>query len=98
MKWLSAGRTELGDPNDAGVSNIRRVSEIQSKEFAAMVRRNISDTQTYGWQHYNPSYEFKESKGTSHMSSLDVEGMAVALTTTVNLYFGARVCDPETGE
>ncbi|KAK6543943.1 hypothetical protein TWF694_000661 [Orbilia ellipsospora] len=97
MKWLSAGRTELGDPRDANVSNIARVAEIQSKEFAANVRRNISDTQTYGWQHYNPSYEFKESHGTTHMSALDAEGMAVALTTTVNLYFGARICDPETG-
>ncbi|KAF3911715.1 Gamma-glutamyltranspeptidase [Arthrobotrys entomopaga] len=98
MKWLSAGRTELGDPRDANVSNIARVAEIQSKEFAARVRRNISDTQTYGWKHYNPSYEFKESHGTTHLSALDAEGMAVALTTTVNLYFGARICDPETGK
>ncbi|KAK6348388.1 hypothetical protein TWF718_006185 [Orbilia javanica] len=97
MKWLSAGRTELGDPFDSDVSNAARVAEIQSKQFAAMVRRNISDTRTYGWKHYNPSYEFKEDHGTSHMSALDSEGMAVALTTTVNLYFGARICDPETG-
>ncbi|KAK6517845.1 hypothetical protein TWF506_005021 [Arthrobotrys conoides] len=97
MKWLSAGRTELGDPFDSDVSNVGRVAEIQSKQFAAMVRRNISDTRTYGWKHYNPSYEFKEDHGTSHMSALDSDGMAVALTTTVNLYFGARICDPETG-
>ncbi|EPS40292.1 hypothetical protein H072_5902 [Dactylellina haptotyla CBS 200.50] len=97
MKWISAGRTELGDPRDFNVSNVARVAEIQSKQFAAMVRRNISDTRTYGWKHYNPSYEFKESHGTSHLSVLDAEGMAVALTTTVNLYFGARICDPETG-
>ncbi|KAF3178221.1 hypothetical protein TWF225_007977 [Orbilia oligospora] len=97
MKWLSAGRTELGDPFDSDVSNVARVAEIQSKQFAAMVRRNISDTRTYGWKHYNPSYEFKEDHGTSHMSALDSDGMAVALTTTVNVYFGARICDPETG-
>ncbi|KAF3092181.1 hypothetical protein TWF103_011315 [Orbilia oligospora] len=97
MKWLSAGRTELGDPFDSDVSNVARVAEIQSKQFAAMVRRNISDIRTYGWKHYNPSYEFKEDHGTSHMSALDSDGMAVALTTTVNVYFGARICDPETG-
>ncbi|KAK6341154.1 hypothetical protein TWF696_008241 [Orbilia brochopaga] len=97
MKWLSAGRTEIGDPSDEAVSNAARIAEIQSKQFAAMVRRNISDTRTYGWQHYHPSYEFKESKGTSHINVLDAAGMAVALTTTVNLYFGARICDPETG-
>ncbi|KAK6501730.1 hypothetical protein TWF481_009557 [Arthrobotrys musiformis] len=97
MKWLSAGRTELGDPFDSDVSNVARVAELQSKQFAAMVRRNISDTRTYSWKHYNPSYEFKEDHGTSHMSAIDSDGMAVALTTTVNLYFGARICDPETG-
>ncbi|KAF3906491.1 Gamma-glutamyltransferase [Dactylellina cionopaga] len=98
MKWLSAGRTELGDPYDSEVSNAARIAEIQTKQFASMVRRNISDTRTYGWRHYNPSYEMKESKGTSHLSALDAEGMAAALTTTVNLYFGAKICDPETGK
>ncbi|KAF3924841.1 Gamma-glutamyltransferase [Orbilia brochopaga] len=98
MKWLSAGRTEIGDPSDDAVSNDARIAELQTKQFAAMVRQNISDTRTYGWEHYHPSYEFKESKGTSHINALDAEGMAVALTTTVNLYFGARICDPETGE
>jgi len=97
MKWLSAGRTELGDPLDETASNIARVTQLQSKEFAGLVRRNISDSRTYGWQHYNPSYEFKESHGTSHMSILDADGMAVAITSTVNLSFGAKICDPETG-
>ena len=35
--------------------------------------------------------------GTSHLSVLDAEGNAVALTTTVNLYFGAKMVDPGTG-
>lgn len=35
--------------------------------------------------------------GTSHLSVIDAAGNAVALTTTVNLEFGAMVADPATG-
>lgn len=35
--------------------------------------------------------------GTSHLSVIDSDGLAVALTTTVNLYFGAKLLDPGTG-
>lgn len=33
----------------------------------------------------------------SHTSVVDKNGMAVALTSTVNLVFGSQVLDPETG-
>ncbi len=32
-----------------------------------------------------------------HISILDSSGMAVAITSTVNLVFGSQVLDPETG-
>ncbi|MEE2830221.1 MAG: gamma-glutamyltransferase [Myxococcota bacterium] len=35
--------------------------------------------------------------GTSHLSVLDEDGNAVALTTTINLHFGAKIADPGTG-
>jgi gamma-glutamyltranspeptidase/glutathione hydrolase/gamma-glutamyltranspeptidase/glutathione hydrolase/leukotriene-C4 hydrolase len=98
MKWLSAGRTELGDPADPIVlSNSPRIAELQSKSYAASVRANISDDTTYPWEHYNPAYEAVDPKGTSHLSVLDDYGTAVALTTTINLYWGAKVHDPQTG-
>lgn len=37
------------------------------------------------------------SHGTSHVSTADSNGMAVAMTTTINLEFGSRVMVPETG-
>ncbi|RPA78952.1 gamma-glutamyltranspeptidase [Ascobolus immersus RN42] len=97
MKWMSAGRTELGDPTDTDVDNMDRVAELQSKEYARAVYQNISDDRTYDWKHYNPSYEANDPKGTSHLSVLDKDGNAVALTTTVNLYWGAKLHDPNTG-
>ncbi|KAA8904399.1 nucleophile aminohydrolase [Sphaerosporella brunnea] len=98
MKWLSAGRTELGDPFDSVVSdNALRIAELNTKEYAEAVRANISSEQTYRGKHYNPAYEPNDPKGTSHLSVIDTHGNAVALTTTVNLYWGAKLHDPVTG-
>ncbi|KAI5787033.1 gamma-glutamyltranspeptidase-domain-containing protein [Peziza echinospora] len=97
MKWISAGRTELGDPADTAVANEERVEELMTKKYADEVISNISDDTTYPWQHYRPSYEPNEPKGTSHISVLDKDGNAVALTTTVNLYWGNFVHDTQTG-
>ncbi|KAG6862259.1 hypothetical protein C0995_002190 [Termitomyces sp. Mi166 len=44
-----------------------------------------------------PEYDVRTDHGTSHTSVIDKDGMAVALTTTVNLVFGSQVLDPETG-
>ena len=93
---MSAGRTNLGDPSD-GVFNHTRVNELMSTEYAAAVRKNISDHTTYPTSHYNPSYENSEPKGTSHISALDKAGNAVGLTTTVNLAWGNRMHDTHTG-
>lgn len=33
----------------------------------------------------------------SHISTIDKDGMAISMTTTVNLVFGSQLLDPETG-
>ena len=35
--------------------------------------------------------------GTSHISTADHSGMAISLTTTINVLFGSKVVVPETG-
>ena len=96
MKWMSAGRTNLGDPSD-NVYNHTRVNEIMSTQYASAVRNNISDYTTFPITDYNPSYENSESKGTSHISVLDYAGNAIGLTTTVNLDWGNLMHDTHTG-
>ena len=39
----------------------------------------------------------RNSHGTSHVVTADASGMAFSLTTTINLFFGSRLMDPETG-
>lgn len=98
MKWLSAGRTELGDPTDPVVRrNSARFNELLSQEWAAAAAANTSADKTYGYEHYHPSYEPTEPAGTSHISALDGDGNAAALTTSLNLYWGAHIIDNRTG-
>ena len=97
MKWGAAARTELGDPFDPSVNNTNRIQELQRKHYAARIRANISLDHTFDWRHYQPAYDIPESHGTTHISVIDQDGMAVALTSTVNLIFGSRLHDVNTG-
>ena len=96
MKWMSAGRTNLGDPFDDAY-NATRVEEIMSPEYAADVRWSISDTTTFPTDYYRPSFEPNEFHGTSHISALDKDGNAIGLTTTINLAWGNLMHDNKTG-
>ncbi|CAG8576918.1 14039_t:CDS:10 [Cetraspora pellucida] len=99
IKFGFARRTEMADP--AFFENQKehndRVKEIMSKEFAARVRHNVSETRTYNPNYYDPIFDFGEDHGTTHMSSIDVNNMAVSFTSTVNQIWGARVLDSNTG-
>lgn len=52
---------------------------------------------THHLAYYNPQFDVLEDHGTTHMSTMDQWGGAVALTSTVNLIFGSRVLDAKTG-
>ncbi|KAI9188158.1 hypothetical protein H9P43_002549 [Blastocladiella emersonii ATCC 22665] len=95
MRFGFARRSELGDP--AFLELRERLGQIISKEEAAAARRNISDTTSFPPSHYAPKYENAPSHGTTHISVVDASGMAVAVTTTVNLIFGSRILEPSTG-
>ncbi|KAJ1678264.1 hypothetical protein EV182_004426, partial [Spiromyces aspiralis] len=52
---------------------------------------------TYPVSHYQPNYDIESDHGTTHISVLDSNDMAVSLTSTINLAFGSQLMDPETG-
>jgi gamma-glutamyltranspeptidase / glutathione hydrolase / leukotriene-C4 hydrolase len=68
-----------------------------SKEYASLLRANISQSHTYPWSHYNPKYDFPRNHGTTHISVIDDAGMTVSLTSTINLIWGSQLHDPATG-
>ncbi|KAF9373642.1 hypothetical protein CPB97_000409 [Podila verticillata] len=95
MKFGYAQRTELGDPDFTDLET--KIQRILNKDTAGAIRANISDDRTFPVEYYNPHWEPIENHGTTHMSTVDIDDMAVALTSTVNLVFGSKLMDPKTG-
>ncbi|KAJ1910649.1 hypothetical protein H4219_006157, partial [Mycoemilia scoparia] len=93
FKWGYAQRTVLGDP--AFLDDIQaNVKKQTSKKLAAEIHKKISDNHTFPVEHYEADYDVLHDHGTSHLSVIDENEMAVALTTTVNLGFGSHLMDP----
>lgn len=93
MKFMAAGRSYLGQLNP----NQTHIDEIISKDYAINKIKNKVTNQTHDIDYYEPAYESDDPHGTTHFSVIDKDGMAVAMTTTVNLAFGCKVADPKTG-
>ncbi|OMJ16651.1 Gamma-glutamyltranspeptidase 1 [Smittium culicis] len=88
-------RTDLGDPAFVNVTEI--ITKSYDKNFAAKLRSRITDEETHSYAYYDLKNDFKSDHGTTHVSALDKDGMAVSLTSTINLYFGSKLIDPVTG-
>jgi gamma-glutamyltranspeptidase/glutathione hydrolase len=97
IRFAYGERSNLGDPSFQ--SNLTQYeAEMLSAQTAAEVRSKISDLHTQNVSAYDPSgLESLETPGTSHIVTADASGMAVSLTTTVNLLFGSQLMVPETG-
>lgn len=95
MKFGFAARTKVCDPTFANDST--SIEEIPTKAYSDLVFPNITDDRTHAPEYYHPIFDMVDDHGTSHSSVVDKNGMAVALTSTVNMVFGSQVMDPETG-
>lgn len=90
-------RSSLGDP--LFVDDLAEYQErMISQEVAEEVRSKIDDFRVFNTSYYDPSgLESLDTPGTSHIVAADSSGLAVSLTTTINLLFGSQVMIPETG-
>ncbi|KAL7931351.1 gamma-glutamyltranspeptidase [Trichoderma chlorosporum] len=97
IRFAYGQRTELGDPSFVeGID--KYTQEMIAPATGAEIRSKISDFKTQNVSYYDPSgLESLETPGTSHMVAADASGMAVSMTTTINLIFGSTLIVPETG-
>ncbi|KAK4530213.1 hypothetical protein CCYA_CCYA03G1070 [Cyanidiococcus yangmingshanensis] len=102
LKYAFASRSRLGDP-DFVPDAVTHVSDYMlSKTVAARLRETLDTFQTHSADFYfgaegiNPSIS-SEDHGTTHLSVLDADGNAVALTSTINLEFGSMLRSRATG-
>ncbi|CAG0890582.1 unnamed protein product [Darwinula stevensoni] len=96
FKWAYARRTELGDPDFANMTEL--VRNLTSETYAMDIAQQINDNQTYNDpEHYGAEVWSPEDSGTAHVSVVAPNGDAVAITSTINLYFGAGFRSNATG-
>lgn len=63
--------------------NIQQALAATKEEFAQKIRGMIHDNRTYDAQYYNVTPSL-DSMGTTHVSVLAEDGMAVSVTSTIN--------------
>ncbi|KAJ5147471.1 hypothetical protein N7526_000823 [Penicillium atrosanguineum] len=97
MRFGYGQRSELGDPLFVeGMDDYQK--NMLKESTAAEIRSKISDTHTLDVSAYDPAgLESLDTPGTSHVTTADYTGMAVSLTSTINLHFGSKIMVPETG-
>ncbi len=99
MQHAFADRAEfLADPRYADVPTEQLLDAAYLDELAARVRQDglLNDRFDYG--SVTPAEaDAATGGGTSHFSVIDADGMAVACTETVNLFFGSLVMVEEFG-
>lgn len=83
----------LGDPDF--VEN--PVAKLLSSEYAESIRQQIPDNQVIPPEKVYDSEVQSEGTNTTHYSVIDKEGNGVAVTYTINSYFGSGVVAPGTG-
>ena len=94
MKHAYADRAHhLGDPDFIEVDTTR----LLSAERVRKVRAKFQAERTFEPSYYGRPIQPLEDAGTQHISVMDQEGMAAALTTTINTSFGSGVVVEELG-
>lgn len=83
----------MGDPDFTPVPVERLLDAARIED----IRRAIYPTRTFPPERYGTPLEPPRDAGTLHISTLDAEGLAVALTTTINTSFGSQVVAPRSG-
>ena len=106
FKHSFAARMALGDPMDPFVrNNSAAIASLLSPAFADSLRGVTRDNATQPAVNYggalnplrNGSGVLPDDHGTTHLSVVDAQRNAVALTSTINTGFGAKMLSPSTG-
>lgn len=96
FKFTIASRGEFGDP-DFLENWKRKVSMVISEAKARQISRKLRLDSVLEINEYGAKTSFKEDHGTTHLNVVDQDENIVSMTTTINLEFGAKLMDPDTG-
>ena len=95
---MNLGDPEVPPPNTSNVPNISgAVRDMLSPAFNAALRAMTKDDATLPLGAYGARWNLVEDHGTTHVSVVDADRNAVAMTSTINTNFGSKVVSRSTG-
>jgi len=98
FKFAYAQRAGLEDKADDPIRMEKLIAKLESQEFIDSAVAKIKATnRTLPIEEYGGLQYFGQDHGTAHVSVIDGQGNSVAVTTSINLYFGSGLISPQTG-
>ncbi len=74
------------------------MANLTSDAYVQDIRDLIREDQTNNtYEYYGAEFYQPDDHGTAHVSVVGPNGDAISITSTVNLYFGARIRSERTG-
>lgn len=96
FKFMAAERGRFGDPKF--ISNWQSaVDDLISDKNITKIFNMLNLAKPLSSDRYGSSIHFKEDHGTTHLNVIDSDEMVVLITSTINLEFGSKLLDPQTG-
>ncbi|XP_062855576.1 gamma-glutamyltransferase 5a [Trichomycterus rosablanca] len=95
-KFANGLKRFMKDPKFGSEKTKQKAAAIITAGFADQVRMKIWDNMTHDAQYYSVT-PHTDSQGTTHVSVLAEDGMAVSVTSSINFIFGSKVLSPRTG-
>ena len=83
----------MGDPERTKIP----IDDLLFTQRIKEIKESIDVTQTFEADYYGTSIQLPEDAGTQHISIIDKDGFAIALTSTINTYFGSKVVGEKSG-
>uniref|UniRef100_A0A4W6CKT5 Gamma-glutamyltransferase 5a n=1 Tax=Lates calcarifer TaxID=8187 RepID=A0A4W6CKT5_LATCA len=94
VKFANGQRRSITDPE---FNNKKNADHLIDPSFINRIRGMISSNRTHDNSYYNNMKPSSDHIGTTHVSVLDEDGLAVSATSTINQLFGGGVYSPRTG-
>ncbi|XP_030379044.1 scoloptoxin SSD14 [Scaptodrosophila lebanonensis] len=101
FKHAYGQRTNLGDflnDPEQEPTITETLKKLRSEDFVKQVQSLIFDDRTFAdSKYYGANFTNAPDGGTAHMNVLAPNGDAIAITSTINNYFGCKVASSRTG-
>ncbi|KII67176.1 Gamma-glutamyltranspeptidase 1 [Thelohanellus kitauei] len=89
-------RTRFGDPDFMKAQYLQDLVTFIDPIQGEVLRSKITN-QTHEEAYYEPINQLRIDQGTSHLSIVGPDGLAVAVTSSINGHFGSKYLSPTTG-